>query len=82
MKCYLQFNTLYSPLLWVAKFTARSISLVEGGSLLESEKFNSIFKTLFHRDIFSIDFFKFLHVLPTETTSGYFKKEQMWRNNS
>ena len=71
-----------SPLLWVAKNTARFISLVEG-VLAPAKLTNSIFEILFHRDMFSsMEFFNFWFVLPIEKRSLDSKKEQMWRNNS
>ena len=70
-----------SPLLWVAKNTARLISLGEG-VLAPAKLTNSIFEILFQRDTSSMEFFNFLLVLPMEKRSLDSKKEQMWRNNS
>ena len=69
-----------SPFLWVAKYKARySLMVVEEGSLLASEhRTNSIFKILFHKDTFSRNISNSPHVLPTETKSWDFNKEQRW----
>ena len=69
-----------SPFLWVAKYKARySLIVVEEGSLLASEhRTNSIFKILFHQDTFSRNISNSPHVLPKETKSWDFNKEQRW----
>ena len=71
-----------SPLLWVAKNTARFISLGEG-VLAPAKLTNSIFEILFHKDTSSsMEFFNFSLVLPMEKRSWDGRKEQILRNNS
>ena len=71
-----------SPFLWVAKNTARFISLVEG-VLAPAKLTNSIFEILFHKDTSSsMEFFNFSLVLPMEKRSWDGRKEQILRNNS